>query len=86
MHYDIEIRTVQQGTSTTDHYHVGTARVRRSFSGSWFIDGQAGAERRAYVAERLQDALNLARTVDHFNRTGEAVAFSVDDQLAAWLG
>jgi len=76
--------TIEKGTYG-DRYVLGTASVERSTSNQWFVRGQRSPSCPAYVAPRLQDALNLARTVNHWNATGVVLAFNINDDLPAWL-
>lgn len=63
----------------------GSAWIRRNpLTGNWFVYGQRG-QHAPYIQANQQDARNLARTVDHWNRTGEVVVFNVDDSIPSWL-
>jgi hypothetical protein len=54
----------------------GTARISfNSLSGDWFIDGQKNSPI-GYISNSLTEAINLAKTINHYNETGERKAFA----------
>jgi hypothetical protein len=59
---------------------IGTASIYQNpLTGGWLIHGQKGengaSQGNVYRADNKRDAVAMAKTVDHWNKTGEVKAF-----------
>lgn len=53
----------------------GTAKIQYSLgTGDWMVDGQKGSPA-MYVCNSLKSAIEMAKTINHYNATGERKAF-----------
>lgn len=68
----------------TRKWVCGTAWIERNpLTGNWFVFGQKDSFR-PYICAAQQLARNLARTVDHYNKTNQIVKFSNDEKIPNW--
>lgn len=55
---------------------IGDATLRQNpLTGDWLVSGQKDDLKRAYVCDSLSDAKAMAKTINHYNKTGEKKAF-----------
>ncbi len=54
------------GGTAVIQYNIGT--------GDWMVDGQKGSPI-MYACKTLKDGIEMAKTVNHYNATGETKAF-----------
>ena len=63
----------------TEYEHFGSARITKNpLTGDWFVYGQIEAGRGelpSYIQPTKSAATKLAKTVDHFNKTGMVKKF-----------
>jgi hypothetical protein len=58
-----------------EQFTIGTATAKQNpLTGNWLVYGQKDSYY-PYVCENKREARRMAKTVDHYNRTGEIKAF-----------